>query len=161
MQLYRLIYRSTAARPLGSAELDRLVSQAQIYNFSHGVTGVLFYADQQFLHELEGPRAAVEEVYGHICHDARHAQVTLIDRAPAQHRLFPGWSLGFGEVEAPALARLASYLDPKSRALLFPRRCDAQLVIAELLQEFVAQQLRHPVRQAGNGRSAGVPNQFR
>ena len=161
MEIYRLIYRSTATRPLDSAELERLVSQCQIYNFSHHVTGVLFYSGQQFLQELEGPRNAVEEIYEHLSHDARHTELFVIDRAPAPQRMFPSWSMGFGEVDARALARLSNSLDPKSRQMLLPSTCDPQGVITELLQEFVEQQLLSPVRSVSNGRTAGAPNRFR
>ena len=161
MEIYRLIYRSKATRPLSSAELGRLVSQSQIYNFSHHVTGVLFYASQQFLQVLEGSQTAVGEVYRHLSHDERHSQLTIIDRASVPTRLFPTWSMGFGEVEARALTRLTNYLDPKSRKMLLPSSCDAQAIITDLLQEFVEQQLLSPVRSVGNGRTAGSPNQFR
>ena len=161
MEIYRLIYRSTATRPLGSAELDRLVSQSQIYNFSHHVTGVLFYSGQHFLQELEGPQAGVEEIYEHLSHDARHTELFVIDRAPIPERLFPRWSMGFGEVEAKALARLTSYLDPKSRQMLLPNNYDAQVVITDLVREFVEEHLLKLVPSVGNGRTAGTPNHFR
>lgn len=161
METYRLIYRSIATRSLTSAELGRLVSQSQIYNFSHHVTGVLFYAKRQFLQVMEGPQAAVREVYEHLSHDERHTQLAIIDRAVVPARLFPRWSMGFGEVDALALDRLASFLDPESRKMLLPSSCDVQAVITDLLQEFVEQQLLSPVRPASNGRGAGAPNQFR
>lgn len=160
MEIYRLIYRSTATRPLCPAELGRLVSQSQIYNFSRHVTGVLFHAGQQFLQVLEGSQAAVGEVYEHLSHDERHSQLAIMDRALVPARLFPRWSMGFGEVDARALCRLVSFLDPECRKMLLPSSCDAQAVITDLLQEFAEQQLLSPMRPASNGRSAGAPNQF-
>jgi len=36
------------------------VAQARIHNYSYAITGVLLYADRQFLQLLEGEPAAIE-----------------------------------------------------------------------------------------------------
>ena len=60
MALQQLIYRSTAIRVWSDEELDRLVAQARIHNYSYAIMGVLLYADRQFLQLLEGEPAAIE-----------------------------------------------------------------------------------------------------
>ena len=157
MEIYRIIYRSTAARPLGEAELERLVSQSRINNFSRNITGVLFYADEHIVQLLEGPQVAVEGIYRHLSRDPRHTSIATVYSGPAPRRLFPKWSLGYSQVAGPALDRLASYLDPRRWSALLPRAYDAQEVIADLLQEFVAEHQMVLSRAPGNGPPARAP----
>lgn len=139
MALQQLIYRSTAIRAWSDEELDRLVAQARIHNYSYAITGVLLYADRQFLQLLEGEPAAIEQMYQHIVHDSRHTHITLLVREPVPQRLFPHWSLGFRKLFPVALAQLSGYLDPRYRADLLPSTCNAQEVIADLLREFIGE----------------------
>ena len=139
MALQQLIYRSTATNAWSDAELDRLVAQARIHNYSCAITGALLYADQQFLQLLEGESAAIEQMYQHIVHDPRHAHIVLLVREPVAQRLFPRWSLGFRKLLPAALTRLSGYLDPRYRADLLPSTCNAQEVFADLLREFVGE----------------------
>ncbi|WP_310392253.1 BLUF domain-containing protein [Hymenobacter sp.] len=138
MSIHQLIYRSTASRRLADDELGRLIAQARIYNYSQAVTGVLFYAGQQFLQVLEGDPAVVRPLYEHIAHDSRQANVVKLLDASGPERLFPHWSMGFSEVCPAALARLLAYLEPELRAGQLPRGYHAQTVVAGLLREFVA-----------------------
>lgn len=119
-----------------------MVQQGRIFNFSQGITGVLFCADKHFFQVLEGEQSDVEELYARIRDDARHTKVTTLLDALAPRRLFPDWSLGFGAVNAAALARLSAYLDPRHRSALLLRMAKAQeAVLADLLRRFVAEQL--------------------
>ena len=59
MALQQLIYRSTAIRVWSDEELDRLVAQARIHNYSYAIMGGLLYADRQFLQLLKGESAAI------------------------------------------------------------------------------------------------------
>lgn len=59
MAIHQLIYHSTATAPMGEEELAQLVTQARHYNGDRAITGVLFYADQQFLYLLDGTQVAV------------------------------------------------------------------------------------------------------
>lgn len=140
MAVYQLIYRSVATRLLGVEELARMVEQARINNFSQAITGVLLYAEGRFLQLLEGEMGPVEAMYEDIRADARHAEVVRMYSAPVPHRLFAPWSMGFGRVTAPALARLSAYLDPRHRAALLPGTYDVGEFIADTLLEFVREE---------------------
>ena len=137
MESYRIIYASTAARPFGLAEFDRLLLQARIYNYSEGIGGLLLRAGEQFLAVLEGPEPAVAELYARIAADPRHYAVHALEVTAVPGPLFPHASLGFAEVEPAALARLTAYLDPLHRRALLPQGYDEQGIIADLLLEFV------------------------
>ncbi|GAB3849302.1 hypothetical protein GCM10028822_13490 [Hymenobacter terrigena] len=141
MAVYQLIYRSVATRLPSGKELARMVEQARIHNYSQAITGVLFYAEGRFLQVLEGEIAPVEALYEHIRQDSRHTEVVKMHGAPGAQRLFPHWSLGFGQVAAPALARLLAYLDPEHRAELLPQGYAAEEFIADTLQEFAREEL--------------------
>ncbi len=140
MAVYQLIYCSVATRLLGCEELARMVEQARINNYSQAITGVLLYAEGRFLQVLEGEMAPVEALYEHISSDARHAESIRMYSAPVPHRLFAHWSMGFGRVPAPALARLSAYLDPQYRAALLPNAYDIEEFIADTLLEFVREE---------------------
>ena len=148
METYRIIYASTAARPFGAAEFDRLLMQARIYNYSEGIGGLLLRAEAQFLAVLEGPEPAVAELYARIAADPRHLAVRTLEAAAVPGPLFPHASLAAAEVAPAALARLTAYLDPPHRRELLPQGYDEQGIIADLLLEFVEQHcpqvLGHP-----------------
>ncbi|MBF9224113.1 BLUF domain-containing protein [Hymenobacter ruricola] len=146
MAIQQLIYCSTATRPLNEDELVQLVGQARIHNHSQAITGLLFYDGGKFLQVLEGEPAVVDGLYAHIAHDPRHTGLTTVLDAPVPARNFPEWSMGFGQVDSAALARLLGYLDPRCRAALLPRTCNVQEVIADLLRDFMAEQPPAPRR---------------
>ncbi|MCI1186871.1 BLUF domain-containing protein [Hymenobacter sp. DH14] len=151
MKTYRLIYASTAARPLGPAEFERLLMQARIYNFSEGIGGLLLRAGGQFLEVLEGPEPAVAALYARIAADPRHVAVHTLEAAAVRGPLFRAASLGFAEVEPAALGRLTAYLDPAHRRALLPQGYDEQEIIADLLLEFVELHCPHVLGQPGDG----------
>ena len=142
MAICQLIYYSTATTLLCEEQLAGIVKQARAFNGSHAITGILFYAgEQQLLQVLEGEDNAVQELYGRICQDRRHTNVTTVLYETTARRLFPGSTMNFGRVAPDALARLVSYLDPTHRAALLPSHCNAQDVITDLLHEFMEEQV--------------------
>ena len=154
METYRIIYASTAARPFGTAEFDRLLMQTRIYNFSEGIGGLLLRAGNQFLEVLEGPEPAVHTLYARITADPRHQAVHLLVAAAVGRPLFPHVSMGFAEVEPAALGRLMAYLDPLHRRALLPHGYNEQEVIADLLLEFVALHCPHVLARPGDRASS-------
>ncbi|GAB3863816.1 hypothetical protein GCM10028824_00540 [Hymenobacter segetis] len=147
MAVYQLIYRSVAIRLLSDEELARLVEQSRIHNYSQGITGVLFYAEGRFLQVLEGEMEPVKVLYECIWQDSRHTEVVKLFSGPVAQRLFAGWSLGFGQVAPPALARLDAYLDPEHQAALLPSAYNIEAFIADTIQEFVRDEFTVTGRQ--------------
>jgi hypothetical protein len=147
MAVYQLIYRSVATRVPSGDALARMVEQARINNYSQDITGVLFYAEGRFLQVLEGEEEPIEALYEHIRQDSRHTNVVRMHSASVGQRLFAGWSLGFGQVAARALARLSAYLDPEQQAALLPSSYDTEAFIADTIQEFVRDEFTVTGRQ--------------
>jgi hypothetical protein len=150
MKTYRIIYASLAARPLGPAEFDRLLMQARIYNYSEGIGGLLLRAENQFLEVLEGPEPAVTSLYARIAADPRHEAVHLLTAAVVPKPLFPHASLGFADAAPDVLARLTAYLDPRHRHELLPHGYNEQVIITDLLLEFVEQHCPQALTQPGH-----------
>jgi hypothetical protein len=93
--LERLIYRSTAAQPLGNMHLCHLLASARRANVRQDITGQLAYADGMFLQCLEGPTDAIAGLWRKLLADTRHHSLELIDRRSVDQRLFGDWSLSF------------------------------------------------------------------
>lgn len=103
-ELLKLLYVSTAARPLDDRDLDALLAVARSRNAASDITGVLLYADGRFLQHLEGRDADVEAVFASIEADPRHEDVRVLTRRPIGARQFADWSMGFGRPDATRFA---------------------------------------------------------
>jgi hypothetical protein len=93
--LTALVYVSTAVRLLEETEIVHLLVRARRRNRDAGVTGVLLYADGNFMQLLEGPAPAVEFVYGIIDQDPLHRGLIELRRERVASRAFARWSMGF------------------------------------------------------------------
>lgn len=92
--LVRCIYASRAN--LGSDEraLDAILGQSRINNARQGITGLLIYANDVFLQVLEGGRAPVSQLLGHIMRDPRNKDLQILSWEEITERRFSGWSMG-------------------------------------------------------------------
>ena len=91
---YRLIYRShSKLSGKDEAGLADILKIARSKNAELGVTGALMLYDDWFAQVLEGPQAAVEDLYARIKHDTRHDMIRLNEAGPAQKRLFGKWAM--------------------------------------------------------------------
>ena len=91
--LVRLLYASRAVDTSASA-IDAILSQSRQSNPLCGITGILCYGGGIFLQAIEGGRAAVSDLYGHIQRDARHKDVVLLHYEEISERRFGGWTMG-------------------------------------------------------------------
>jgi hypothetical protein len=55
---YRLIYASSAQRPLEAPELENIANVARSNNARQGISGMLLYKDGHFIQLLEGAEDA-------------------------------------------------------------------------------------------------------
>jgi hypothetical protein len=101
-----LVYVSAARKLFDEAALSILLAQCQRNNARLGVTGMLLYADGNFMQVVEGDAAAVDALVATIAQDPRHSRMTVLLRMPIEQRQFAGWSM--------ALRRLAD-LPPADR----------------------------------------------
>jgi hypothetical protein len=93
--MINLIYISCATRAINEHELLELLKQSRIKNKKYNLTGVLFYANENFMQILEGEVAAVDQLYEAILKDDRNTGHTIIQRKKIKERDFPQWSMGF------------------------------------------------------------------
>jgi len=127
--VYQLVYHSHATRRPTEVDLQGLLAWSRHYNAEHGITGLLLYSDGRYVQLLEGPEAAVSDLYAHIQRDARHDQVVMVSAGPGPRR-FAEWDMDFGLVApaeldetlhalgTPALDSRPVLEDPRLRALL-------------------------------------------
>lgn len=116
-QLVALTYLSLASRPMEQHELVELLEVSRARNREAGVTGMLLYADQQFIQVLEGRREDVEATMERIRADPRHRSIDVTLVEEVEERQHAEWLMGFRALDAATVADLRSwtdYLEPGS-----------------------------------------------
>jgi hypothetical protein len=93
-ELLSIIYVSSALRPLTDPELDALLVDARAFNKANAITGVLLYAEGNFLQCLEGPAESVSLAYDRVLHSKLHKGLIELHRAKVDHRNFDSWEMG-------------------------------------------------------------------
>jgi hypothetical protein len=131
--LVRLLYASRAADASTSATED-ILAQSRSHNPACGITGILCYGGGIFLQALEGGRAQVSDLYGHIQHDKRHKDVVLLHYEEISERRFGGWTMGQVNVAKLNTSILLKYSE---RAELDPYAVSGKVSLA-LLEELMA-----------------------
>jgi hypothetical protein len=121
--LVELTYLSEAVSDMSFLGLMRLLESARAFNLRHGITGILFYDNQQFGQAIEGERVNVMKVWKRIQEDKRHHRIELLEIREVAERSFPEWLLRFygGETlvkDYPVLAGMVGGLDKHSLLLL-------------------------------------------
>lgn len=109
--LFSLTYVSSARALFGKPELVAILEVSRRNNTASNVTGMLLYHKGSFMQVLEGPEEAVRQAHERIARDPRHnGLITLLER-PVAERQFGEWSMGFRDLEDPALKSLPGYSD--------------------------------------------------
>jgi hypothetical protein len=105
----QLVYVSTAHEELAPQVLDAILVSSVKHNMPQQITGMLVYADGNFLQILEGAAAAVQETFDRVKDDSRHYGVLVIAHEPVEHREFQQWSMGFRRVTRDELTANPAY----------------------------------------------------
>ncbi len=121
--LIELSYLSEAVSDMSFSGLIRLLESARAHNQKNGVTGILFYDNQQFGQIIEGERIRVMRAWKRIQNDNRHHRIELLEIREIAERSFPDWLLRFYGGEAlirdyPALSQMVGGMDKHSLLLL-------------------------------------------
>ena len=121
--LVELSYLSEAVSDMSFLGLMRLLESARAFNQKNGVTGILFYDNQQFGQIIEGERANIMKVWKRIQEDKRHHRIELLEIREITERTYPEWLLRFygGETlirDYPVSAGMVGGMDKHSLALL-------------------------------------------
>ncbi|TCM84429.1 BLUF domain-containing protein [Rhodovulum steppense] len=92
--LFFLLYRSTARRPLDRATVTDILAASLHNNPRDGVTGFLHVDRGCFLQYLEGPRAPLLRIATRINKDRRHTDFRILAEGTIDERFFPDWDMG-------------------------------------------------------------------
>lgn len=90
---YRLIYKSTATKPIDSQLLDDISKIATINNKRDNITGLLLATGESFLQILEGNFIELNELLTKIERDSRHKDLKIISYEPINTIYFDDWNL--------------------------------------------------------------------
>ena len=131
--LVRLLYASRAVDTRAET-IESILNQSRQFNPTSGITGILCYGGGIFLQAIEGGRAAVSELYGHIQKDPRHKDVILLHYEEIAERRFGGWTMGQVDVSRVNTNILLKYSE---RAELDPYSVSGTVSLA-LLEELMA-----------------------
>lgn len=112
--LCALVYLSSCRPPMSEEDLEELLRQAKSHNAQVNVSGILIYNDGNFIQYLEGPETAVTSLFEKIKLDPRHTNVTRLDFAHIQSRVFGDWWMGFRELSDKDVGRIKGEHDKKS-----------------------------------------------
>jgi len=103
-----IAYVSSAAAPLGDADLARIVETSRVANAASGITGVLLYCDGNFMHYLEGAEDAVVHTFARIRRSGLHRHVNELMNLHIVEREFPDWYMGFSRTSATEFLAVAA-----------------------------------------------------
>ena len=121
--LIELSYLSMSVSDMSFLGLMRLLESARAFNQKHGITGILFYNNQEFGQVIEGERVSVMKAWKRIQDDKRHHLIELLEIRDITERTYPDWLFRFYGGESltkdyPALAQMVGGMDKFSLALL-------------------------------------------
>lgn len=106
--LKRIKYISQFSKNLTAADISDLVEKSARSNSEKGITGALMTSGHLFFQIIEGPAAAVDDLYKTICRDSRHKSVLLLNSEErVTRRLFPDWAMKKFDLDASSEFRLA------------------------------------------------------
>ncbi|QIN80232.1 hypothetical protein GBA65_18810 [Rubrobacter marinus] len=107
--MFFLTYASTATQDLSKADLNELLAQCRKNNADLGVTGMLLYKDGNFMQVLEGEESTVRSLYAKIGGDPRHKGEILLQQGTLEERQFPGWSMGYRDLDSHEASSIPEY----------------------------------------------------
>lgn len=96
--MIELVYYSFSEKEISSKIIDDILKTAHYFNSKKNITGCLLYHNKIFLQILEGDKKNVLNLFESIKNDSRHNNVTLIKTENVSHRMFPGFSMAFVEL---------------------------------------------------------------
>jgi Sensors of blue-light using FAD len=93
--LRSIVYVSTAVKPMPEAELESLLIEARGLNLEAQVTGVLLYADGNFMQCFEGSEESMQVTYDRIRASKRHTGIIELLNESVSMRSFEDWFMGY------------------------------------------------------------------
>lgn len=96
--MIRLLYISSAVKPMNDNELLGLLQECRHSNSKEGITGMLLYCGESFIQVLEGEESDLDRLFKIIKKDPRHTNVTILEKKTITERKFANWSMGFKNI---------------------------------------------------------------
>lgn len=87
--------QSTSEKAVLLKDLANILAEARDFNYRHGLTGVLYFADGYFFQCLEGTLEHLELLYEKLCKDPRHDNIKRFALRPVDEIYFAGWSMKY------------------------------------------------------------------
>jgi MerR family transcriptional regulator, light-induced transcriptional regulator len=91
--LSTLVYQSRPVKLFTEDQLQELLVHARARNHANSITGLLVYDHGCFFQWLEGPAAAVAEIWAAIQRDPRHGDIEVLGEKQIAKRLFSDWDM--------------------------------------------------------------------
>lgn len=109
--MYRIAYVSTATIDFSDDDMSALLIGARASNLRLEVTGSLLYRDGRFVQVIEGPEAAVRQLFERIARDPRHTNIHLGACQAIETRQFTDWTMGYRPLNDTQLTQLTGHLN--------------------------------------------------
>jgi hypothetical protein len=97
--MHHILYVSQAKTEISDTEHSHILEIARNNNEKHDITGMLLSQNGNFVQLLEGSRDALMPLYGKICSDPRHGDITTLYYEPCKKRIFSYWSMAHKKPE--------------------------------------------------------------
>lgn len=91
--MYYCISVSSASNPLPDHELMNIKAQSKTACEKSGLTGLMVFHRNTFIHYYEGEKKAVQKMLASVGKDKRHKDVKLLNEGDLKERQFPNWSM--------------------------------------------------------------------
>ena len=92
--LFNLVYASTVADGVSSADVDNIIRASHHNNSLVGITGILVLGSGIFFQWIEGPKEEVMSLVKLIETDRRHELMTVLSTdEEIRERIFPSWDM--------------------------------------------------------------------
>ncbi len=111
-----LIYVSCATTHFSDEDLEALLKTSRENNASLGVTGMLLYADDNFIQVIEGEEDALNNLYAKITRDARHRSFSILMHGEIKERSFADWSMGFKKISREDFSQVIGFKDLSAKS---------------------------------------------
>lgn len=121
MNLFHLVYLSSAKPGFGRAQMRVLLERGRVKNEALGITGLLLHHEGKLLQVLEGRERAVRALFDTIEADSRHTGATVLLEEEIPARQYPQWPMAFrdlGMSDLPTFADLPADLSEAQQLLL-------------------------------------------
>jgi len=102
MPLHQIMYISSVTGAVSPTQCADIARASAVRNQAEGVTGLLLFNSRRFLQVLEGPKEAVERIYGRIAKDGRHGAIVKLREASIDTREFGQWGMAYDDPARPS-----------------------------------------------------------